>query len=163
MKMRIQLIIENESGVTTTAQIAALERRESDDLIGISLEEAKTMTGSVQRALVASWSRSPENSIKTKRREIYFGSDHPAFGKQIEQRGAHDTNVDGMECGFDSPEAVRLLQASAYVFLKPAIRMPSEADPIRHDLRPILDPHRKGDHVRASQDSQRHTMSGFRQ
>jgi len=52
MKMRIQLIIENESGVTTTAQIAALERRESDDLIGISLEEAKTMTGSVQRALV---------------------------------------------------------------------------------------------------------------
>jgi hypothetical protein len=42
MKMRIQLIIENESGVTTTAQIAALERRESDELIGISLEEAKS-------------------------------------------------------------------------------------------------------------------------
>ncbi len=41
-----------ESGVTTTAQIVALERRESDDLIGISLEEAKIMTGSVQRALV---------------------------------------------------------------------------------------------------------------
>jgi len=52
MKMRIQLIIENESGVTTTTQIAALERRGSDDLIGISLEEAKSMTGSVQRALV---------------------------------------------------------------------------------------------------------------
>ncbi|MDP9084352.1 MAG: hypothetical protein M3N50_11380 [Pseudomonadota bacterium] len=52
MKMRIKLIIENESGVTTTAQIAAIERRESDDLIGISLEEAKTMTGSVQRALI---------------------------------------------------------------------------------------------------------------
>ena len=31
MKVRIQLIVENESGVTTTAQIAALERRESDD------------------------------------------------------------------------------------------------------------------------------------
>jgi trimethylamine:corrinoid methyltransferase-like protein len=44
MKMRIQLNIENESGVTTTAQIAALERREYDDLIGISLEEAKSIT-----------------------------------------------------------------------------------------------------------------------
>ncbi|HEY4969053.1 MAG TPA: hypothetical protein VII35_04050, partial [Steroidobacteraceae bacterium] len=52
MKMRIQLTIENESGVTTTTQIAALERRESDDLIGISLEEAKRMTGNVQRALI---------------------------------------------------------------------------------------------------------------
>jgi hypothetical protein len=52
MKMRIRLIIENESGVTTTTQIAALERRGSDDLIGISLEEVKSMTGSVQRALV---------------------------------------------------------------------------------------------------------------
>jgi hypothetical protein len=54
MKMRIQLIIENESGITTTAQIAVLERRESDDLIGMSLEEAKTMTGGAQRALVES-------------------------------------------------------------------------------------------------------------
>ncbi len=47
MKMRIQLTIENELGVTTTTQIAALERRESDELIGISLEEAKSMTGNV--------------------------------------------------------------------------------------------------------------------
>jgi ABC-type Zn uptake system ZnuABC Zn-binding protein ZnuA len=45
-------VIENESGVTTRAQIAALERRESDDLIGISLEEAKSMTVNVRRALV---------------------------------------------------------------------------------------------------------------
>ncbi len=54
MKMRIQLIIENESGLTTTAEIAAIERGEADDLVGISLEEAKTMTGGVQRALVES-------------------------------------------------------------------------------------------------------------
>ena len=52
MKMRIQLIIENESGLSTTAEIAAIERADTDDLIGISLEEAKTMTGGVQRALV---------------------------------------------------------------------------------------------------------------
>ena len=61
MKIRIQLIIENESGVTTTAQIAALERRESGDLIGISLAEAKAMTGSVQRALVESQAREAIN------------------------------------------------------------------------------------------------------
>jgi hypothetical protein len=54
MKMRIQLIIENESGLSTTAEIAAIERADTDDLIGISLEEAKTMTGGVQRALVES-------------------------------------------------------------------------------------------------------------
>jgi len=52
--MRIQLFIEDESGRTTTAEIAAIERRQSDDLIGISLEEAKAMTGSVQRAMVES-------------------------------------------------------------------------------------------------------------
>jgi hypothetical protein len=54
MKMRIQLIIENESGLTATTEIGAIERRDSDDMIGISLEEAKTMTGGVQRALVES-------------------------------------------------------------------------------------------------------------
>jgi hypothetical protein len=58
MKMRIRLIIENESGVTTTTQIAGLERRGSDDLIG-SLEEAKSVTGSVQRALVECQARDP--------------------------------------------------------------------------------------------------------
>ena len=54
MKMRIQLIIEDESGLTATTEIGAIERRDSDDMIGISLEEAKTMTGGVQRALVES-------------------------------------------------------------------------------------------------------------
>jgi hypothetical protein len=57
MKMRIELTIENESGAATTTQIAALERQGSDDLIGISLEEAKSMTGSVQRALVEGQAR----------------------------------------------------------------------------------------------------------
>jgi len=41
MKMRIQLIIEDEAGGTTTAEIADIERRQSDDLIGLSLEDAK--------------------------------------------------------------------------------------------------------------------------
>lgn len=41
MKMRIQLIIEDEAGGATTAEIADIERRQSDDLIGLSLEEAK--------------------------------------------------------------------------------------------------------------------------
>jgi hypothetical protein len=50
MKMRIQLIIEDESGRLSTAEIAALERRQPEDLIGISLDEAKAMTGGVQRA-----------------------------------------------------------------------------------------------------------------
>jgi len=31
MKMRIQLIIEDEAGGTTTAEIADIERRQSDD------------------------------------------------------------------------------------------------------------------------------------
>jgi hypothetical protein len=52
MKMRIQLIIEDEAGGTTTAEIADIERRQSDDLIGLSLEEAKAMTRGVQRAMV---------------------------------------------------------------------------------------------------------------
>jgi hypothetical protein len=57
MKMRIQLIIEDESGRSSTAEIAALERRQSDDLIGISLEEAKAMTGGVQRGMVETQAR----------------------------------------------------------------------------------------------------------
>jgi hypothetical protein len=55
--MRIQVIIEDESGLTTTAEIAAIERRLSTDLIGISLEEAKAMTGSVQRVMVETQAR----------------------------------------------------------------------------------------------------------
>jgi hypothetical protein len=79
MKMRIELIIENESGVTTTAQIAALERRESDDLIGISLEEAKSMTGSVQRALVESQAREAINRA----------SKCPECQGQLRRNGSH--------------------------------------------------------------------------
>src|ERR1700694_2975194 len=89
MKMRIQLIIENESGVTTTAQIAALERRESDDLIGMSLEEAKTMTGSVQRALVGSQAREainraskcPECQVQLRRNDSHRMSYRAPFGR----------------------------------------------------------------------------------
>ena len=57
MKMRIQVIIEDESGLTTTAEIVAIERRLSTDLIGISLEEAKALTGSVQRVMVETQAR----------------------------------------------------------------------------------------------------------
>jgi hypothetical protein len=57
MKMRIQLIIEDEAGQTTTAEIAGIERRLSGELIGLSLEEAKAMTGGVQRAMVEAQAR----------------------------------------------------------------------------------------------------------
>src|ERR1700738_1183093 len=52
MRMRIRRIIEHKAGGTTTAEIADIERRQSDDLIGLSLEEAKAMTRGVQRAMV---------------------------------------------------------------------------------------------------------------
>jgi hypothetical protein len=42
---------------TTTSEIAGIERRQSDDLIGLSLEEAKSMTGAVQRAMVEAQAR----------------------------------------------------------------------------------------------------------
>jgi hypothetical protein len=68
MKMRIQVIIEDESGLTTTAEIAAIERRLSTDLIGISLEEAKAMTGGVQRAMVETQAREAiDRAARTKR------------------------------------------------------------------------------------------------
>jgi len=51
MKMRVQLVIEDASGASTCAHIAAIERH-TDDLIGLSLEEAKAMTGAVQRKMV---------------------------------------------------------------------------------------------------------------
>jgi len=56
MKMRLQLVIEDTSGETTTADIAAIERQ-TDDLIGLSLEEAKAMTGSLQRKMVEAQAR----------------------------------------------------------------------------------------------------------
>ena len=56
MKMRVQLVIEDASGARTSADIAAIERR-PDDLIGLSLEEAKAMTGALQRKMVEAQAR----------------------------------------------------------------------------------------------------------
>jgi hypothetical protein len=56
MKMRVQLVIEDASGARTCADIAAIERR-TDDLIGLSLEEAKAMTGAIQRTMVETQAR----------------------------------------------------------------------------------------------------------
>jgi hypothetical protein len=56
MKMRVQLVIEDASGARTSADIAAIERR-TDDLIGLSLEEAKAMTGALQRKMVEAQAR----------------------------------------------------------------------------------------------------------
>jgi hypothetical protein len=44
MKMRVQLIIEDATGITTATDVAVIERH-AEDLIGLSLEEAKAMTG----------------------------------------------------------------------------------------------------------------------
>jgi hypothetical protein len=57
MKMKVQLIIEDKSGSTATTEIATLERGESDELIGLSLEEAKAITASVQRTLLEAQAR----------------------------------------------------------------------------------------------------------
>ena len=51
MKMRVQLVIEDASGASTCTDIAAIERH-TEDLIGLSLEEAKAMAGAVQREMV---------------------------------------------------------------------------------------------------------------
>src|SRR5271169_846249 len=56
MKMRVQLVIEDASGASTCTDIAAIERH-TDDLIGLSLEEAKAMTGAVQRKMVEARAR----------------------------------------------------------------------------------------------------------
>ena len=55
--MKVQLIIEDKSGSTATTEIATLERSESDEVIGLSLEDAKAMTASVQRTLVEAQAR----------------------------------------------------------------------------------------------------------
>jgi hypothetical protein len=56
MKMRIQMIIEDASGAATSTDIAAFERQ-ADDLIGLSLEEAKAMTSAVQQGVVEAQAR----------------------------------------------------------------------------------------------------------
>ncbi|MGO8855192.1 MAG: ISKra4 family transposase [Steroidobacteraceae bacterium] len=89
MKMRIQVIIEDESGLTTTAEIAAIERRLSTDLIGISLEEAKAMTGSVQRVMVEiqareaidRGSRCPECQLRLRRNGLHRIRYRTPFGR----------------------------------------------------------------------------------
>jgi hypothetical protein len=89
MKMRIQVIIEDESGLTTTAEIAAIERRLSTDLIGISLEEAKAMTGSVQRVMVETQareaidrgSRCPECQLRFRRNGLHRIRYRTPFGR----------------------------------------------------------------------------------
>ena len=89
MKMRIQVIIEDEAGLTTTAEIAAIERRLSTDLIGISLEEAKAMTGSVQRVMVETQareaidrgSRCPECQLRLRRNGLHRIRYRTPFGR----------------------------------------------------------------------------------
>src|SRR5450631_393202 len=56
MKMRVQLIIEDATGTTTATDIAVIERH-PDDLIGLSLEEAKAMPGSIQQRFVEAQAR----------------------------------------------------------------------------------------------------------
>jgi hypothetical protein len=77
--MRIQLVIEDEAGQTTTAEIAGIERRQSDDLIGLSLEEAKAMTGGVQRAMVEAQARAA----------IDRGSICPECQAKLRRNGSH--------------------------------------------------------------------------
>ena len=77
--MRIQLIIEDEAGQTTTAEIAGIERRLSDELIGLSLEEAKAMTGGVQRAMVEAQARAA----------IDRGSICPECQAHLRRNGSH--------------------------------------------------------------------------
>jgi hypothetical protein len=79
MKMRIQLIIEDEARGTTTAEIADIERRQSDDLIGLSLEEAKAMTRGVQRAMVEAQARAAMDR----------GSTCPECQGQLRRNGSH--------------------------------------------------------------------------
>ena len=51
MKMKVQLVIENESGGITMTEVIAIERA-ADGLIGLSLAEAKAVNASVPRALI---------------------------------------------------------------------------------------------------------------
>jgi hypothetical protein len=56
MKMKVQLVIEDASGVTTTTNLVDIERA-AEGLIGLSLAEAKAMNGNVQRALIEAQAR----------------------------------------------------------------------------------------------------------
>jgi len=76
--MRVQLVIEDGSGASTCADIAAIERH-TDDLIGLSLEEAKAMTGAVQRKMVEVQAR------ETIDRGLIF----PACQQRLRRNGKH--------------------------------------------------------------------------
>jgi len=81
----------DESGRSSTAEIAALERRQPEDLIGISLDEAKVMTGGVQRALVESQAREaidraskcPECHMQLRRNGSHRMSYRTPFGRLV--------------------------------------------------------------------------------
>ena len=81
----------DESGRSSTAEIAALERRQPEDLIGISLDEAKAMTGGVQRALVESQAREaidraskcPECHMQLRRNGSHRMSYRTPFGRLV--------------------------------------------------------------------------------
>ena len=56
MKMKVQLVIEDESGGTTTTDLVDIERG-AEGLIGLSLAEAKALNARVQRALIDAQAR----------------------------------------------------------------------------------------------------------
>jgi hypothetical protein len=49
MKMRVQLNIEDSTGITTATDVAVIERH-TEDLIGLSLEETKAITSAPKLA-----------------------------------------------------------------------------------------------------------------
>lgn len=78
MKMRVQLIIEDATGTTTATDIAVIERH-TEDLIGLSLEEAKAMTGAVQQRFVEAQAREA----------IERDSTCPACQARLRRNGSH--------------------------------------------------------------------------
>ena len=56
MKMKVQLVIEDESGDITSTDLLNIERA-ADGLIGLSLAEAKAMNGTLQHALIDAQAR----------------------------------------------------------------------------------------------------------
>ena len=79
MRMRVQLIIEGVSDEAMTAEIAAIERRDADGLIGLSLEEAKAMTAGAQRVMVEAQARAA----------VERESECPDCGKRLRRNGQH--------------------------------------------------------------------------
>ena len=78
MKMRVQLVIEDATGASNCTDFAAIERH-TEDLIGLSLEDAKAMAGAVQRAMVEAQAREV----------IDRGSICPACQQRLRRNGTH--------------------------------------------------------------------------